>query len=406
MDKYILRREKCGYILYDILSDTIFFSDSNVSTPYCENNYETLSRNKNIVLPTNYFSTNNGRFIDNTQFTASFAAPETVFLELTKKCNLRCKHCFNESGLQKKDELCLQDIKTLIDDFTNMGVFTVKITGGEPFCRRDILDILKYLDQKPLNYIVFSNGTNISSDDIQQLKSLKHLLKLRISIDGIRDTNDSIRGPGSFDKSIATIERLCSHGIPCEINYTITRTNYMQINALANYIEEKNIPCKINIGLVKIAGRAKTKSDEYYFTRDNIVDAITHIKEQLRKTKCVKPYYLLEPLYYKLFGNSFGCPGARLTTTIKCTGEVYPCGLLSGDRSFSCGNIKQHSFQTIWNNDKMEAFRHLPEQIKCKNCNYYLNTCTGACRGNALNYYNDICGQDINCLVYQIDFNT
>ena len=405
MDKYILRKENCGYILYDIASNTVFFSELDIEDAYCEGNYKPLSRTNNITLPNGYFSDNVGRFIDNTKYKTTFAAPETVFLETTKRCNLRCQHCFNESGKRANSELSYTEIIKLIDDFARIGVFTVKITGGEPFCRDDILDILTYLDSKQLNYIVFSNGTNISDSDIVKLKSLKHLLKLRISIDGNKNTNDKIRGTGSFEKAMATVKKLCDNKIPCEINYTITKTNYMQIGDLASYLKSNSIPCKINIGMVKIAGRAKKASDEYYFTKDNITNALSYIKKQVHDCDCVKPFYLLEPIYYKLFGRSFGCPGARLTTTIKCTGEIYPCGLLSEDKSFLCGNIRDSNFQEIWNNGKMDDFRHLPERVKCKSCSYYLKTCTGACRGNAQNYYNDICGEDINCMVYQIDFN-
>lgn len=404
MEEYILRKENCGYVLYDIESNNIFFAEIDVDNMYSESNYQLLSRAEKTFLPDNYFSIKCGRFIDNTKYNNAFSAPETVFLELTKKCNLRCKHCFNESGIQEQHELRFDEIKMLIDDLVRIGVFTIKITGGEPFCRQDILEILSYLESKPINYIVFSNGTNITENDIQKLKTFKHLLKIRISIDGNRDTNDSIRGNGSFDKAMKTIKQLCDNKIPCEINYTITSKNYKQIIDLASSLKENNILCNINIGMVKIAGRAKNKDEEYYFTKDNIANAIEYIKRQLHDIKCVKPYYLLEPIYYKLFGDSFGCPGARLTTTIKCTGEVYPCGLLSGYESFLCGNIRDIDFQEIWNNDKMNAFRHIPEQIKCKSCNYYLKSCTGACRGNALNYHNDICGEDINCLVYQIDF--
>lgn len=405
MNNFILRKEKSGYFLYDILTDSIFFSDLNTENVYCENQYEPLNRNQNTKLPNEYFLHNTGRYIDNTKYNNTFSAPETVFLEVTKKCNLRCKHCFNNSGQLAENEMTLEEIRKLIDNFAEIGVFTVKITGGEPFSRKDIFDILSYLDSKSINYIVFTNGTNISAGDMVKIKNLRCLLKIRVSIDGNRETNDAIRGTGSFDKAIETVKQFKKNSIPCEINYTITKANYMQLEDLESELATFGIKYKINIGMVKIAGRAKTEKEEYYFTPENIEDAVEKIKKQLKNSEYTKPYYLLEPIYYKLFGDSFGCPGARLTTTIKSTGEVFPCGLLSEYESFLCGNIKNTRFQDIWNGDVMDSFRKLPERTECKSCGFYLKTCTGACRGNALNYCNDICGEDINCYVYQVNFN-
>lgn len=385
-------------------NNLIYFADSSISDLYDATKYKALNRD-NVKLPIDFFVNNEGRLVDNSSSDTIIATPITVFFEVTKKCNLRCGHCFNASGEKYTNELKLDEIIDLIDQFAKAGVFSVKITGGEPFCRSDIMDILSYLDTKSINYIVYSNGTCISYENIRKLKSLTNMLKIRISVDGIYNTNDSIRGVGSFEKAMDTVKTLCANDIPCEINYTITKSNYLQLSELEKYLFVNKINCKINIGLVKIAGRAKSGAEEYYFTEENIGDAMACIKQQLQKSTHVKPFYLLEPVYYKIFGNSFGCPAGRLTTTIKYNGDIYPCGLLSEYLHFLCGNIRKDKFQVIWNNSKMDVFRNLPPNSACVVCKNYLKTCTGACRGNAMNFYNDICGRDINCFIYQVDFN-
>lgn len=406
MYDYIIRKENSGFILYAINSNEVYFSSKDIENIYDEKNYLLMSHTeKNKLLPDNFFESNIGRYIDKTKEHDSISAPETVFFELTKKCNLRCGHCFNDSGIRAENELSLEEIFDIIDKLYDAGVFSIKVTGGEPFSRKDILSILEYLEEKGLNFIVYSNGTNIEPRYLSKLKSFKHLLKIRISIDGIEETNDSIRGKGTFKKAMETAKNLCENNIPCEINYTITKNNYTQLNIVAKYLENNNINCKINIGFVKIAGRAINGSEEYYFTEENIEEAVSLIKEQMLSVKSIKSFYLLEPIYYQLFGDSFGCPAARLTMTIKSNGDVYPCGLFSKNDSLLCGNLTKNSFDEIWESSAMHIIRSLPEREECKECEFYLDSCTGACRGNALNYFDNICDKDINCFVYQVDFN-
>lgn len=405
MEKYILRREKLGFILYVKETNQIYFADSKILNIYDERNYTLLSHDKVETLPPDFFKHNVGRYIDGSHTEAIISAPETVFLEITKRCNLRCNHCFNDSGIKCTDELNFETICNLIDKLYDIGVFSIKVTGGEPFAKENILDILDYLEKKEMNFIVYSNGTCITPKHIERLSKLKHLQKIRISIDGNKKTNDAIRGNGTFEKAMKTARLLSNNQINCEINYTITKDNFYQIKEVSHYLQIHQIKCKINIGMVKMAGRAIKCEEEYYFVEDNIQEASENIKLQITNTNNIKPFHLLEPLYYKLFGKSFGCPAARLTMTVKSNGNVFPCGLFSEYHEFLCGNLSVEPFHNIWHSHAMNRVRHLTPSDKCSTCDFYKKNCTGACRGNALNYFGNISAEDINCYVYQVDFN-
>lgn len=402
MNDYIIRKEQCGYFLYDIKTNLVYYSEiyNNI---FCSENYTLLSYGKKKHLSSNYFELHKGKYIDNSNDGYKFSAPETVFLEVTKKCNLRCNHCFNSSGKELADELTFTEIKNIINQLSDLGVFNIKVTGGEPFERDDIFNILEYADKKEINYIIFSNGTNFDLNRIENIKKLKHLIKIRISVDGNEFTNDSIRGKGTFRNSLSTLKLLCDNNIPCELNYTITKTNYKQILDVSNYLKNNGINCKINIGFVKISGRAKL-SDTYCFSEEEIKEAVEIINKQISDNNLIKDFHLLEPLYYKLFGHEFGCPAGKLTETIKCNGDVYACGLFSDNKNYLCGNVKTTKIIDIWNGETISNIRNLKACTVCNTCRFYCDTCTGACRGNALNYYGDICKQDINCYLYKVFF--
>ena len=403
MENFILRKEIGGNFLYDKKNNAIFFSPQKNDFDYCSEHFSLLSSKKTIQLSTDYFNKNTGKSIDNSYFGNIFSAPATVFFEVTKKCNLKCRHCFNNSGKKAQNELTLNEIKNIIDGIYEAGVFNVKITGGEPFARADIFDILNYLEKKEINYIIFSNGTIFNTEILHRLKLLKHLIKIRISIDGNELTNDLIRGIGTYKLAISTLKQLSDNGLPCELNYTITKSNYNQITEVSNVLIDKHINCKINLGFVKISGRAY-ESNQYYFTENEIIKVVDTIDEQIKNSPNINVLHLLEPIYYKLYKKSFGCPAGRLSLTIKSNGNVYACGLFSDHDELCCGNTKSLSLIEIWNSKAFDRFRNLTCNSECNTCIYFKNNCTGACRGNALNYFNDICGQDINCYLYKTKF--
>jgi len=405
---YILRMERLGYLLYLIKENEYYFSNNtNISDIYCEGNYYSLSRkHANKTLINNFFKDYKGRFIKTTSNEDFISFPTTIFLEVTRRCNLECSHCFNSCGLDDNDDLCFYTIDKLITELHHMGITTIKITGGEPFMRKDIFEIFDILENMNIKFIVFTNGSFINSIYVKKLKSYSHLLCIRVSIDGNEETNDKIRGLGSFSRAIDALKLLEINKIPCEINYTITKVNYNQLCEVGNYLTMNSLNCLINIGAVKIAGRAKNKDTyKYYFDKGETDIFIKNVKVQISQSDRIKSFYMLEPLYYKLYGQDYGCPGARLTATVKNNGDVFPCGLLADYEEFICGNVNRNSFKEVWGGIRMQNFRSLPESSSCIWCSFYKNGCTGACRANALNYFGDICEEDINCAFYTTDFN-
>jgi AdoMet-dependent heme synthase len=168
-----------------------------------------------------------------------------VQLHLTEKCNLRCKHCYQQGGLP--DEMSLSEISAVIDEVSDMMnewkkthhiAFTssFNVTGGEPFLRKDFFTILEELKFKGFDTFILSNGTLIERDGAKKLAQLE-VKGVQISIEGPESIHDSIRGRGSFASSIKGIRNLLEAGIPVTLNTTLSGMNascFMDVVDLAS----------------------------------------------------------------------------------------------------------------------------------------------------------------------------
>lgn len=120
--------------------------------------------------------------------------PLKVLFELTYRCNLKCRHCYikppdlrmNITGGGRPRELTKEEVFIILDQVAETGCFTIGFTGGEPFLRRDIFEILEYAKRKGFNIIMLTNGTLITAKKADRLKEL-NLNKLDISFHSTRE---------------------------------------------------------------------------------------------------------------------------------------------------------------------------------------------------------------------------
>ena len=90
------------------------------------------------------------------------SAPAIAFVEITNLCNLKCEHCYAWSGPKRDSEMSTDLILSLLDQFAELGVIQVFLTGGEVFAHKDCLKIIKHARSKPFSTQIFTNGTLIT----------------------------------------------------------------------------------------------------------------------------------------------------------------------------------------------------------------------------------------------------
>lgn len=137
---------------------------------------------------------------------------KTLQFYVTNKCNLKCPHCYMRCGQTLDGELSLKEKILLIREFCSNGGNKIIFTGGEVLMSPDFYDILLYTRRNTQAYIiVISNGTLWNDSLIDSCSPL--IDEVQISIDGYSEiSNSKIRGKGSFDKSLITIEKFISRG--------------------------------------------------------------------------------------------------------------------------------------------------------------------------------------------------
>jgi Fe-coproporphyrin III synthase len=137
-------------------------------------------------------------------------------IDVTDKCNLRCKHCYHFHGKKdfRAEELSIEEWEARFNELHKSGIRSVLLVGGEPALRTDVLMLADRTF--PFVYVITNGTVNIP-------REFDH--RLFVSIDGLKDTNDSIRGPGSFSRALNNYRR----DKRVIINMTITKRNYHEL---------------------------------------------------------------------------------------------------------------------------------------------------------------------------------
>ena len=171
---------------------------------------------------------------------AVYAAPGTLrelWLHTNNICNLSCTHCLVDSAPWVKDwGLPTQRILELVDEAAALGADRFYLTGGEPFMRKDLPEILRHItERRKAEAIVLTNAMLLKGARGEGLKRLpRERLRFQVSLDGATPaTNDRIRGVGSFERTLEGLRWLNAHGFETSLTTVVTRANLSELAGLA-----------------------------------------------------------------------------------------------------------------------------------------------------------------------------
>ncbi|MEQ8162223.1 MAG: radical SAM protein, partial [Smithellaceae bacterium] len=122
-----------------------------------------------------------------------------VVWNMTRRCNLKCIHCYsNSADIDYADELTTDEGKELITDLAAFGSPVILFSGGEPLMRRDLFELARYATEKGMRAVISTNGTLITNEVAAKLKEIG-LSYVGVSLDGLEKTHDRFRGKkGAF----------------------------------------------------------------------------------------------------------------------------------------------------------------------------------------------------------------
>ena len=133
-------------------------------------------------------------------------------LQLTSKCNLRCRHCY--LGDVSERELSMVQVRSVLREFEEMQGLRVLLTGGEPLLHTRFDEINEMLPDLSLRKVLFTNGVLLKKDLLNRLK----VHEIQVSIDGMKSAHDALRGSGTYDLVLNTLRRTLDAGFEISVS--------------------------------------------------------------------------------------------------------------------------------------------------------------------------------------------
>jgi MoaA/NifB/PqqE/SkfB family radical SAM enzyme len=295
--------------------------------------------------------------------------PHAGHFIVTFKCNLKCKGC-GSWKVKDHDDLTAQEWRTVFRQLKSLDL--VKILGGEPFVRKDIVEILQAVREEVDPYILqlTTNGM-LTNRLIEAIHAIAWPgLQLRISVDGLPKTHDTMRGvDGSWemvDRSVREVGKLRKrYGFKFGINFAVTDDSVDELPRMleyANSVGADLIPgLNVDPFLVGTTPPEQKKSKVIMVTdKERALEALVNARAG---TRTQLP--LIDHVYSRLVtkrtfrkqlyegSHRFTCRELRDLIYVKPNGEIVRCGL---DHK-TVGNLRTTAFEDIWFGNDIEAFR-------------------------------------------------
>ncbi|APH38131.1 12,18-didecarboxysiroheme deacetylase [Methanohalophilus halophilus] len=346
-----------------------------------------------------------------------------VVWNITRKCNLKCIHCYAQADDKDfEDELSTEEGKRLIDDLAEFKTPVILFSGGEPLVRKDLPELAEYAVSKGLRAVISTNGTLIDMDMAKKLKEIG-LSYVGISIDGTEETNDRFRGQqGAFKKALEGVHNCMKAGIKVGLRFTINKSNFREIPAIFDLLEEEGIP-RICFYHLVYAGRGSDliKQDLTHEESRETLDLIMDRTKQLYE-KGIKPEVLTvdnhcdAPYLYMKLKDEEPERAAEVLDLMKMNGgnsTGVGIGCVSWDgtvhpdqfwRHYTIGNIRDRPFSEIWTDLSDNLLAGLKDRKpllkehakRCGQCKW-LDICNGNFRVRAEAVYGNAWADDPAC---------
>lgn len=338
------------------------------------------------------------------------SAPFSVVFNLTNRCNLKCKHCFQRAHANEKDYMTLEQKLSIIDQLNEAGTAAITFSGGEPIMSDDFFTVTKYAHSKDIFVSIDTNGTLIDDSVADKLYE-SGVRYAQISIDSTDSSvHDEFRGmKGAFSKSLKAAEILSNRGFCLSMGVTLTKFNFKLVNEFVELAKSNYFNRIVFYHLVAV-GRGEDVADIDLTPkeRSDTMEILAQTDDSDIEILSETPHYIIETLSIKgdskqSLPNSYsfpitayfnmkshhgffrgvkdilgGCPAGRLYANIQPNGDLTPC-------MFSpfypvVGNLTKEPFKEAWLKFSPLWDRSLLKG-KCKTCVHNIDC--GGCRARA-----------------------
>jgi len=329
---------------------------------------------------------------------------------ITDECDQRCKHCyiFSEDNCKQLDAMDWEQMQAVVKNCENMCKTYNRlpyfyITGGDPILHPDFWKLLSLLKNKEIPFTILGNPFHLSDEVCIKLKEYG-CQKYQLSLDGMRETHDWFRKPGSFDCTLEKIQCIKNAGIRSVIMTTVSGTNIKEIPDIIDTVVQAGVDI---FAFARYCPTSEEKDtgilpQEYR----NLLDICYNQFQKYEAEGCHTYFnrkdhlwtlYEYEKGIFKIPENTEkdmiygGCNCGNCHLTILPTGDLYACRRFES----KVGNVFEDKIADVWVCDCMEAYRDYTKFKKCAKCEL-LSFCRG-CPAVAYGTTGDFYGADPQC---------
>lgn len=316
----------------------------------------------------------------------SSASRPVVVWNMTKRCNLRCCHCYIEAGAVEQDRVLSTDEGlSLIHELAELKIPVLLFSGGEPLMRSDLWDLASEAARCGIRIALSTNGTLIDQEAAGRLKDCGFSY-VGVSIDGTPGNHDRFRGvSGAFDGALRGLRTARDAGLTVGVRFTVNRDNYSDLSYLFKMIRDEEIR-RFCIYHLVYAGRGKEMAALDLSAKqkremvDMIIEQALALDRDGVEAEILTTDHHADGIYLyhwvqehqperaaevkQLLSMHGGCSAGVKMANIDPAGYVYPCQFW---RSETLGKFPEKSFQEIWfnkHNELLKALRDKPAHLK------------------------------------------
>lgn len=280
--------------------------------------------------------------------------PRTASIAVTYRCNARCVMC----DIWKKP--VKKEVSSRLYQKLPSSLKMIDITGGEPFLRNDLLDIIKVIDKKcpRAKILITSNGSLFSliKKVTPKILAIKPNLSIRISLDGWKQTHNKIRGRSFFNKTRKSIMFLRKFkNIDLGIIFTLQKQNVNQLDKMIQFCQKNSLNISLNIvhssSIFYGLGKKLSLRLDYRMSQRAIKKLVDYLRSSFSLKNWIKSWFYLKQLEYLKTGKRpLACGAARDFFFLDPYGKIYACHI----KDWLLGDLNKKNFSSIWNSTKRQ----------------------------------------------------
>lgn len=330
--------------------------------------------------------------------------PSVLVFNVTRNCNLRCRHCYSASGTKLFQDLPLGVWINAVRQASEMGVKHILLSGGEPLARRDLHLIAREARERGIRVELSTNGTMLTRERLEELRGVVDYVG--VSIDGPESVHDKFRGvEGAYKKALEGVRLAKEMGFKTGFRFTLTKENVRYVDFVFQLMERVGVE-RVCFYHLAYTGRADRGLDIDNQTRLSAVTRIIEFAKTGRWEVLTADNPVDGILVYSLTKsgevldllrrNGGNKSGERIA-------DVSPEGVVYPDQFTPVPLGEITNLKEIWDEPKplVRMLKERKKYVKCSSCPFF-DVCNGGLRGRALAYTGDLWGKDPSCYLEEI----